>query len=127
MVSSDTVISITFGLISIAISLLGVWISYLTLRAMNIDAGFQDSMQCRADEVFKAMAFNLSTSKTKSFGMNTLSLYLLRGVGEEFLGWHETLLVYLNYEYEPGVWISWSNSRLAFLLGRRSTFTVSTL
>jgi len=79
--------------------LLGVWISYLTLRAMNIDAGtslqllfftfklgFQDSMQCRADEVFKAMAFNLSTSKTKSFGMNTLSLYLLRGVGEGFLG-----------------------------------------
>ncbi|KAN0098361.1 hypothetical protein V8E51_014024 [Hyaloscypha variabilis] len=38
-VSSDTAISIAFGLISIAISLLGVWISYLTLRAMNIDTG----------------------------------------------------------------------------------------
>ena len=38
-VSSDTVISIAFGIISISISLLGVWISYLTLRAMNPDAG----------------------------------------------------------------------------------------
>jgi hypothetical protein len=36
-VSSDTAISITFGLISVSISLLGVWISYLTLRAMRLD------------------------------------------------------------------------------------------
>ncbi|PMD18600.1 hypothetical protein NA56DRAFT_647795 [Hyaloscypha hepaticicola] len=39
MVSPDTAISITFGLISVSISLLGVWISYLTLRAMSLDTG----------------------------------------------------------------------------------------
>jgi hypothetical protein len=37
-VSSDTAIAIAFGLISISISLLGVWISYLTLRAMSADS-----------------------------------------------------------------------------------------
>ncbi|KAN0098360.1 hypothetical protein V8E51_014023 [Hyaloscypha variabilis] len=37
MVSTDTAISLAFGIISIFISLLGVWISYLTLRAMNLD------------------------------------------------------------------------------------------
>jgi hypothetical protein len=37
-VSSDTAIAIVFGLISISISLLGVWISYLTLRAMSLDS-----------------------------------------------------------------------------------------
>ena len=37
-VSSDTAIAIAFGLISISISLLGVWISYLTLRATSLDS-----------------------------------------------------------------------------------------
>jgi hypothetical protein len=36
IVSSDTVVAIAFGLISIFISLLGVWISYLTLRATSL-------------------------------------------------------------------------------------------
>jgi hypothetical protein len=37
-VSSDAAIAIAFGLISISISLLGVWISYLTLRATSLDS-----------------------------------------------------------------------------------------
>jgi hypothetical protein len=35
--TSDTSISIAFGIISVCISLIGVWISYLTLRAMCLD------------------------------------------------------------------------------------------
>ncbi|PMD18601.1 hypothetical protein NA56DRAFT_647797 [Hyaloscypha hepaticicola] len=38
MVSSDTAIAIAFGLSSIFISMLGVWISYLTLRATSLDS-----------------------------------------------------------------------------------------
>jgi hypothetical protein len=39
IVPSDTAISISFGIISVCVSLLGVWIGYLTLRAMILEAG----------------------------------------------------------------------------------------
>jgi hypothetical protein len=70
-------------------------------------------MQLTAEEVLKAMAVNLSTSKTKSFGMNTLSLYLLRGVEEGFLGWHEIMSTY--YDCEHGIRVSRSSRRLFFV------------
>jgi hypothetical protein len=38
VVSSDAAIAIAFGLISIFISMLGVWISYLTLRATSAES-----------------------------------------------------------------------------------------
>jgi hypothetical protein len=43
IVSSDTAISISFGTISVFISLLGVWISYLTLRVTTINVGIDSS------------------------------------------------------------------------------------
>jgi hypothetical protein len=46
IVSSDTLITLVFGDLSTVISLLGVFIGYLTLRAMAVESSTYTSLLC---------------------------------------------------------------------------------
>ncbi|CZR65159.1 uncharacterized protein PAC_15059 [Phialocephala subalpina] len=67
MVSNDTVITITFGLVSIIISFASMLIAYLTLRAMptehdqNIDRPLENGTTFRHEHTYFLADCNTST------------------------------------------------------------------
>ncbi|PMD58674.1 uncharacterized protein K444DRAFT_630379 [Hyaloscypha bicolor E] len=130
MGSSDTAITIAFGLISVSISLIGVWISYLTLRAMSLDTSAslfstsptlallpfsQEGERKEGDFQFSSWQFmaytgskqiittNCLSTTSESFDTNTLSSFPSHGIGDGFLGWHETPTIIPSCGYEDGV------------------------
>ncbi|PMD18598.1 hypothetical protein NA56DRAFT_647793 [Hyaloscypha hepaticicola] len=67
MVSSDAAISIAFGLIGVCISLIGVWINYLTLRAWNVDTGHVNhSTQSHHKHTYYIVPFPVARNRVSS-------------------------------------------------------------
>jgi hypothetical protein len=106
--SSDTAISISFGIISVSISLIGVWISYLTLRAMPRHTGTPPislfptevlsnlSLQLITNknpkEIIEIIPFGLLSITNKSFDTNIRTLFLpSRRLENEPLRWREAV------------------------------------